>query len=651
VGALAQKACRKCGNLYGQEAMFCPLDGTTLEARVVTDPYVGVVLGGDVELRTLVGSGAMGSVYRGFQKRTHRDVAVKILHKELTGRDHLVRRFDREAKISAKLRHPHVVEVYFTGELPDGTSFIVMEFLDGQSLASRLSSAGGRLPVDRSLRIARQIADAVGEGHAHGIVHRDLKPENVMLVRRSETDDWVKVLDFGIARADLPDESMETAAGAVFGTARYISPEGAQGTAATPASDVYSLAVVMYQMLAGRTPFDAEAAVGMLVKHVHERPPRLREVAREGGVDVPEALDAFVMRNLEKDPALRLQTGREMAEEIDALAENLGISLAFGRASVLDAGRLSPAAVVAPKRPLPKNESTLALAPTVAPQLIKSDDAERARKVTTIPGEPLSPPRTSDDPTDPPALAPSQTRRGPWVAIVLLTVALLGTIGAYAYERRKLQADQEREEFVNRARNALTDGHYVSPQGENVKDLVDEGLRRWPKDAHLRRLRSDAAQEMVTMAIAARGAGDVVGARNLVRDSILLDPTDNTARFIRAQTEDDLRGISAGTMLNVGSPRLVFEAPAAAKPGARVEMTGQVVPGEKGSKARVTNVRVSIFPNGQTTQGVPTTLTQVDPYNFKVALSAPQPGSYDVSFEATVDGVVVRAMRDLDVAP
>ena len=271
--------CPRCGRTY-DEGDFCPNDGMHLEAQGVgADPYIGMVVSGDIELKSVLGIGAMGAVYRAHQRSIDRDVAVKILHHELSGNAQLVRRFHREAKIASRLQHPHVVEVHLVGQLPDGSLYIVMEFLDGSSLAEALEAAGGALPLQRALAITRQISEAVGEGHALGIVHRDLKPENVMLVRRGDDPDWVKVLDFGIARLELGDQSMETAAGRVLGTARYISPEGAAGAPVGPPGDVYAIATILYQMLAGRTPFDAPAALGLLVKHAHEAPPPLRSVA------------------------------------------------------------------------------------------------------------------------------------------------------------------------------------------------------------------------------------------------------------------------------------------------------------------------------------------------------------------------------------
>jgi eukaryotic-like serine/threonine-protein kinase len=621
------------------------------------DPYIGKVIAGDIEIQCLAGAGAMGSVYRGYQRRTQRDVAVKVLHRELSGRLNLVRRFDREAKISGKLRHPHVVEVYFTGELDDGTLYIVMEYLDGAPLSVVLKDAGGTLPLDRTLRIARQIAEAVGEGHELSVVHRDLKPENVMLVRRGENNDWVKVLDFGIARATLPDESMETAAGAVFGTARYISPEGAQGTIATAASDVYSLGIMLYQMLCGVTPFDGDAAVGLLVKHVHDTPKALR--LQPACAMLPEAVETLVMQCLAKDPQHRFPDGRALAAELTALTENLGISLTGTRTGpglLRAASRLSsPTPAFAPKG-APQHamqlESTLALAPTINEPggaalpvggSVARVDAQHAQKQAPEPH------KGAEDRLQQPS--GRERRWGLWVTILMLGVLLAAALVLLMRQHQQAAQDDERARYIDRARNAFTDGHYISPPGENVKELVIAGLLRWPQDPVLRELRSNAEHEMITMAIAAKDSGDVLGERNAARDAYALDATDNSARFMRAQAEDDLKGIASGASIQVGSPRLVFEAPPLAKPGERVEMTCRVIPGAQGLKAKVSGVRLTVLPNGQTAGSVPVTLTQIDGWNYRGVLTAPSVASYDVSFEASVDGIGIRAMRDLDVAP
>jgi eukaryotic-like serine/threonine-protein kinase len=329
--AATPKACPSCGARYSADALFCALDGSPLTtspsavaAAAATDPYVGREILGHIEIRQLVGIGAMGRVYRAFQKGIDRDVAVKILHRELSANPTVVSRFNREAKVASRLAHPHVVHVLLVGQLPDGAMYIVMEYLDGMSLQSALAAAGGAMPLPRALHIAVKLCDAAGEAHAQGIVHRDLKPENIMLVDRADDPDFVKVLDFGIARLNWGEQSIATAAGLIFGTARYISPEAAQGEQVGPQGDVYSIATMVYQMLAGRTPFDADQVVAVLVQQIHDPPPHLNSIPR--AVYVPEPIATAVMKNLAKRAADRAEDARTFGRELLEAAMISGLS-------------------------------------------------------------------------------------------------------------------------------------------------------------------------------------------------------------------------------------------------------------------------------------------------------------------------------------
>src|SRR5580658_6845104 len=216
--AATPKACPSCGKRYPADALFCSLDGAPLTtspgaiaAAAASDPYVGRQVLGHIEIRQLVGIGAMGRVYRAFQHGIDRDVAVKILHRELSTNETLVARFNREAKVASRLAHPNVVQILLVGQLPDGAMYIVMEYLAGLSLQSALGAAGGAIPLPRALHVALQMCEAAGEAHAQGIVHRDLKPDNVMLAHLADDPDFVKVLDFGIARVNWGELSMRTA--------------------------------------------------------------------------------------------------------------------------------------------------------------------------------------------------------------------------------------------------------------------------------------------------------------------------------------------------------------------------------------------------------------------------------------------------------
>ncbi|XXT22527.1 protein kinase [Sorangium sp. So ce429] len=328
------KSCPSCGERYDAGVLYCPRDGTPLassrkspsSAAVERDPYVGLTLGGQIQVHHLIGIGSMGRVYRAFQAGIERDVAVKILHRELSTNAELVTRFHREARIASRLVHPNVVQVLMTGSVSSaddprigGELYLVMEHLDGLSLLSALAAAGAggeseALPLPRALHIILQVCDAVGEAHAQGIVHRDLKPENIMLVRRGEDPDYVKVLDFGIARLDWADKAMTTQAGLIFGTAKYISPEGAEGQRVGPPADVYSIATMLYQCLAGRAPFEGDSPVALLVQHTHAPPAELRSIARSSYVPAPIA--QVVMQNLAKKPSDRAPDARALGRDL-----------------------------------------------------------------------------------------------------------------------------------------------------------------------------------------------------------------------------------------------------------------------------------------------------------------------------------------------
>jgi serine/threonine-protein kinase len=396
--APAASICAICGAKYAADALFCPKDGAPLGAAAPKgkDPYLGLELPGPIRIEQLIGIGSMGRVYLGFQAGINRRVAVKLLHKELSANRTLVARFHREAEIISRLSHPGVVQIFMAGQLPegppgDGAMYIVMEHLDGISLRSALAAAGGAIPLVRALRIALQMCEAIGEAHVLGIVHRDVKPENIMLTRRSDEGDIVRVLDFGIARSPGGNTQTVTKAGLIFGTARYISPEGAAGTPVGPPADVYAIATILYQMLAGRTPFSGDSAVEVLGMQINQAPPPLRSIERASYV--PEPIAAAIMRGLAKHPEQR---------EPDAQA--------FGRAiaQAARAGGLAPEDLV-PRSPLlgmpgkrpafASVEATkqLALQPSdVAAPNVSPESVEGAPSVERPPlSEPLPPAKKS----------------------------------------------------------------------------------------------------------------------------------------------------------------------------------------------------------------------------------------------------------------
>src|SRR5882762_902409 len=228
------------------------------------DPFTGrEILNGEFRILEKIGTGGMGSVYRANQTAMSRLVAVKILHPKLANRRDLVSRFRREAKAMSHLTHPNTVKVFLYGELEDGSLYIIMEYLDGKNVNQTVRGEGP-LPVERALPILIQACGALDEAHKQGIIHRDLKPENIYLCTQGGMKDYAKVLDFGLAKVTeremRPGSLILTQEGMVFGTPEFMSPEQAQGKTLGAASDIYSLAVILYEVLTGKLPFEAKGA-------------------------------------------------------------------------------------------------------------------------------------------------------------------------------------------------------------------------------------------------------------------------------------------------------------------------------------------------------------------------------------------------------
>ena len=266
------------------------------------------VIAGRYELEELVGTGGMSRVYRARDRQLERTVALKILHERLGADDEHVSRFRHEARAVAQLSHPNVVTVIDRGT--DGRrQFIVFEYVFGENLRQLLDRTG-RLPVSRALEIGIAVADGLAWAHARGVVHRDVKPQNVLVGRDGE----VKVTDFGIARS-LDAESGLTVTGTVLGTSNYLSPEQASGKHVTESADVYSLGVLLYELLAGEVPFPGGNQVVVALKHVTDEAPPLH--------DVPPRLAAAVARALEKEPERRFPSMADFAEELRACLAGL----------------------------------------------------------------------------------------------------------------------------------------------------------------------------------------------------------------------------------------------------------------------------------------------------------------------------------------
>jgi eukaryotic-like serine/threonine-protein kinase len=272
---------------------------------------VGTTIAGRYELEEVVGHGGMSSVFKAHDSLLERNVALKVLHEQYNEDEDFVERFKREARSVAQLQHPNIVTVIDRGE-ENGRQYIVFEYIEGENL-KEFAVRKGRLGVREALEVAIEVAHALAFAHEHGLVHRDVKPQNVLL----NGDGRAKVMDFGIARSLDVDTGM-TETGTVMGTSNYIAPEQASGQGVDAQTDVYSLGVVLYELLAGDVPFPGESFVAVALKHVHEAPPNLLDVRG----DVPLRVAAAVDRALEKDPAARFPTMDAFASELEAcLAE------------------------------------------------------------------------------------------------------------------------------------------------------------------------------------------------------------------------------------------------------------------------------------------------------------------------------------------
>ena len=274
---------------------------------------IGDVIAERYELVEVVGTGGMSSVYKAHDQLLERNVALKVLHPHHGDDAEYVERFRREARAVAQLSHPNIVTVIDRGEA-DGHQFIVFEFIDGENL-KELIGRTGPLPVRRAVELAGAVADGLAFAHEHGLVHRDVKPQNVLV----NGDGEAKVTDFGIARS-LDVEQGMTQTGTVLGTSNYLSPEQASGKPVSAATDVYSLGVVLYELLTAEVPFPGDNFVAVAMKHLNEPVPDILEQRP----DVPPRLAAALERALEKDPADRFPTMQELAAELRGSVDDAG---------------------------------------------------------------------------------------------------------------------------------------------------------------------------------------------------------------------------------------------------------------------------------------------------------------------------------------
>jgi serine/threonine-protein kinase len=307
--------CPSCKQHFTGDARFCPFDGDALEPapgyRPEADPLIGTLIDGRYAIECVLGEGGMGIVYGARHRSLDKRFALKVMRADMAEQDELAQRFIQEARAAAAIHHPNVVQITDFGELPGCAPYFVMELLDGMPL-SKLLKSGGPPPFARALRILKQVASALGAAHAAGVVHRDLKPDNIHVT----SNDVVKVLDFGVAM--VAGAGRLTRTGMVYGTPHYMSPEQASGDTVDHRADIYALGIIMYEMFAGRVPFEADSYMGVLTKHmfmVPEPPSRVNAAVRQLG-----ALEDVILKCLEKKPNARYPSMEALITEIESIA-------------------------------------------------------------------------------------------------------------------------------------------------------------------------------------------------------------------------------------------------------------------------------------------------------------------------------------------
>jgi serine/threonine protein kinase len=318
--AQASKMCLACSQEFQGDMATCPNDGTALIALNKTDPFIGKTLADRYHVTEIIGKGGMGVVYLARHQMMDRLVALKMLQAELTQDELSVKRFQQEAKAASHLSHPHLITLHDFGIMPTGQPFLVMEYLEGVSLLDVLRSEGPMEPK-RAVKIFSEVADGLYHAHKVGILHRDLKPSNIILINHQGDPDFVKIVDFGLAKL-MPWSGKEsqhlTKTGEVFGSPIYMSPEQCMGKPLWPTSDIYSLGITLFEALTGKPPFRGTNSIQTASKHMTELPPRFGEVRPD--LPLPEGLEKVVLKCLNKKPEERFQ---DMAEFKDALQAGL----------------------------------------------------------------------------------------------------------------------------------------------------------------------------------------------------------------------------------------------------------------------------------------------------------------------------------------
>lgn len=317
------KICPSCEKECRDTTVFCPFCGTKITVEE-NESFVGKTIDGKYFVEKLAGQGGMGNVYKARHLHMDTTLAIKILHPHLVTDATSVERFRREARAALAVDHPNAIKVMDFGVSDGRTVYLVMEFLEGQSLRQIIKQ--GPISPARTVEIAKQICGALEAAHAKNIIHRDMKPDNIILLNPGTPQETVKVLDFSIAKLKTAEGAGLTQQGMVVGTPQYMSPEQGEGRELDQRSDLYSVGVILYEMLTGQLPFKAASPVALVLKHIHSLPKPLRELNDQ----IPQAIEAVVMKALSKKREERQQTVRQLSEELEGALQGhlpLGINL------------------------------------------------------------------------------------------------------------------------------------------------------------------------------------------------------------------------------------------------------------------------------------------------------------------------------------
>ena len=599
------KICPRCSTRFAAYASYCPRDGAMLITPHDVDPYLGHTLLGQFHIQEKIGAGGMGTVYRAHQEGVDRDVAIKVLHRELTQNADAVRRFHREAKVSAAIDHPHVVRVILFGQLPDGNLYIVMEYLKGRSLSDELAAAGS-LSVGRAMHVMLQVCEGIGAAHSNGVVHRDVKPENVILLERGGDPDFVKVLDFGIARFVTGDQTVVTQTGLIFGTARYISPEGAAGAPTDERSDVYSLAVMAYHLLCGESPFDAPSSVTLLMKHMHEPAPDIR--SRAHGSHVPNAVAEVIGRALSKNPLARYANAHAFGDALqEAIAKEKIVMPVMRRPSSMS---LSPAL------PHAKQDSSSITAAEKKSAAVVNPAVQGSYTLANAPN-PFS---ESTDKVQLEALPGVKSSRRVFTMILAFALGALIVFGVYFLASHESSSD-EIDALYDRGEAALRASHFVEPENDNVDDITQAILELDPNHEGAKHLREDAASRLHALAEHKRSEHNVQDARAALEQALVFAPHD-------AELRAELAALS-----NAPPPESavgVHTAPESPKAGQAVALLAVVDAAQ--APALGTTGTFQVLERGRPVRGAQPATAHQEGRQFLGTYVFPRAGTYEIVF-------------------